>query len=183
MAATTATNIDIQCLRWWDRIWWHHGSHELTALVALPARIGFTIIAQLDSIIGCESTRLARTGPWPDLAWPRLDRESWRKERFRYGCICPFGRQESEIEMARDIRSKQQRRKRPTVVRNIPQSRQEKYRKRTKSLKSKVKELAQLTDGYIALILCDKSGKYETIRSSNKLYWPPSIKSIIVSIH
>ncbi|CZR65312.1 uncharacterized protein PAC_15212 [Phialocephala subalpina] len=57
--------------------------------------------------------------------------------------------------------------------------RQEKFRKRSRSLKNKVRQLAEQTDCYVAFIAIDKSGKCQSIRSSNDPSWPPSIDDMI----
>jgi hypothetical protein len=58
--------------------------------------------------------------------------------------------------------------------------RQEKFRKRGGSLFNKAKLLAKDTDAWVALIVRDKSGRIKSFRSSNNLYWPPSMKELIV---
>lgn len=59
--------------------------------------------------------------------------------------------------------------------------RQEKFTKRTRSLFNKAKLLAKDTDAWVALIIRDRSGQIKSFRSSDSLYWPPSIKDLIVS--
>lgn len=65
-------------------------------------------------------------------------------------------------------------------MRDEHKKRREKYTKRTKSLRKKIRELAKQTDAYVALVLRDPCGKVESIRSSNDPSWPPSIDTLIV---
>ena len=58
--------------------------------------------------------------------------------------------------------------------------RQEKFRKRTGSLFNKARLLAKDTDAWVALIVRDRAGRIKSFRSSDSLYWPPSVKDLIV---
>ena len=60
--------------------------------------------------------------------------------------------------------------------------RQEKFRKRTGSLFKKVEKLAKDTDAFVTLIVRDRAGRVRSFRSSDSLYWPYSIKDLIVSL-
>lgn len=60
--------------------------------------------------------------------------------------------------------------------------RQEKYRKRTKSLMNKVRELGAQTDCSAALILRDHAGAYKTCVVSQDPCWSPSIAAITVRV-
>lgn len=60
--------------------------------------------------------------------------------------------------------------------------RQEKFRKRTGSLFDKVRKLAQDTDAFVSLVVRDRAGRVRSFRSSDSLYWPHSIKDLIVSM-
>jgi hypothetical protein len=61
--------------------------------------------------------------------------------------------------------------------------RQEKFRKRTRSLFSKTRLLAKDTDAWVALIVRDRAGRVQSFRSSGSLNWPPSIQDLMVSRH
>lgn len=61
--------------------------------------------------------------------------------------------------------------------------RQEKFRKRTRSLYNKTRLLAKDTDAWVALIVRDRAGRVQSFRSSGSLYWPPSIQDLMVSRH
>lgn len=59
--------------------------------------------------------------------------------------------------------------------------RQDKFRKRTKSLVSKARLLAKDTDASVALIVRGRDGRVQSFRSSDNAHWPPSIENIVVS--
>ena len=61
--------------------------------------------------------------------------------------------------------------------------RQEKFRKRTRSLFNKTRLLAKDTDAWVALIVRDRAGRVQSFRLSGSRYWPPSIQDLMVSRH
>jgi hypothetical protein len=58
--------------------------------------------------------------------------------------------------------------------------RQEKFRKRTRSLFNKTRLLAKDTDAWVALIVRDRAGRVQSFRSSDSHYWPSSIQDLMV---
>jgi hypothetical protein len=58
--------------------------------------------------------------------------------------------------------------------------RQEKFRKRSKSLFHKVEELATETDAWVVFIVRDRTGRVRSIRSSSNPNWNPSVNDLIV---
>jgi hypothetical protein len=58
--------------------------------------------------------------------------------------------------------------------------RQEKFRKRSKSLFHKVKELATETDAWVVFIVRDRTGKVRSIRASPNADWNPSVNDLLV---
>ncbi|KAH9206341.1 hypothetical protein DL95DRAFT_73799 [Leptodontidium sp. 2 PMI_412] len=70
---------------------------------------------------------------------------------------------------------------RATKEREERKKRQEKFRKRTRSLFNKTRLLAKDTDAWVALIVRDRAGRVQSIRSSGSRYWPPSIQDLMVS--
>ena len=70
---------------------------------------------------------------------------------------------------------------RATKEREERKKRQEKFRKRTRSLFNKTRLLARDTDAWVALIVRDRDGRVQSIRSSGSRYWPPSIQDVMVS--
>jgi len=70
-----------------------------------------------------------------------------------------------------------------TEEREERKKRQEKFRKRTRSLFNKTRLLAKDTDAWVALVVRDRAGRVQSFRSSGSLYWPPSIQDLMVSRH
>ncbi|PVH67605.1 hypothetical protein DL98DRAFT_543023 [Cadophora sp. DSE1049] len=68
---------------------------------------------------------------------------------------------------------------RATKEREERKKRQEKFRKRTRSLFNKARLLARDTDAWVALIVRDRDGRVQSIRSSGSRYWPPSIQDVV----
>ncbi|PVH67566.1 hypothetical protein DL98DRAFT_600355 [Cadophora sp. DSE1049] len=68
---------------------------------------------------------------------------------------------------------------RATKEREERKKRQEKFRKRTRSLFNKTRLLARDTDAWVALIVRDRDGRVQSIRSSGSRYWPPSIQDVV----
>ncbi|KAH7363995.1 hypothetical protein BKA65DRAFT_545897 [Rhexocercosporidium sp. MPI-PUGE-AT-0058] len=68
---------------------------------------------------------------------------------------------------------------RATKEREERKKRQEKFRKRTRSLFNKTRLLAKDTDAWVALIVRDRAGRVQSIRSSGSRYWPPSIQDLM----
>ena len=70
-----------------------------------------------------------------------------------------------------------------TKEREERKRRQEKFRKRTKSLFNKTRLLAKDTDAWVALVVRDRAGRVQSFRSSGSRHWPPSIQDLMVSRH
>jgi hypothetical protein len=58
-------------------------------------------------------------------------------------------------------------------------SRQDKWNKRTQSLRKKTKQLAEMTDGQVALFLCDRAGKSEKYISKSPA-WNARFENVLV---
>jgi hypothetical protein len=68
------------------------------------------------------------------------------------------------------------------VARHERKKRLEKFRKRSKSLVHKAKELAEQTDSYVGLYLIEKSGRCHTFTSHDPNWHPQSFNNLNVRI-